>query len=89
MSNGEGSASKVNTFSSWYDSGFFLSFMTLGFIRKVGVVGVVGVVGSVVRDSDVRGRQTICDPLSINHPFTANIEFTVRGFKVQWLLSEY
>ena len=50
MSNGEGSASKVNMFSSWYGCGFFLSFMALGTIRVVGVVGVVGVMGSVVRD---------------------------------------
>ena len=53
MSNGDGSASVVNTFSSWYDCGFFLRFTTLGTIRGVGVVGVVGVVGFVVRDSDV------------------------------------
>ena len=43
----------VSTFSSLYDCAFFLSFMTLGIIMKVGVVGVVGVVGFVVRESDV------------------------------------
>ena len=31
-----------------------------------------------------RAEQQMCDPLSINHPFTANIEITLRWFKVQW-----
>ena len=49
----------VNTFSSWYDCGFFLGFMALGTIRGVGVVGVVGVEGFVVRDSDVGNRKGV------------------------------
>jgi len=53
VSNRERSASTVNTFSSLYNCGFFLSLETLGIIRWVGVVGVVGVVGFVVRDSDM------------------------------------
>jgi len=52
----------VSTFSSLYDCAFFLSFMTLGFIMKVGVVGVVGVVWFMVKDSDVGdGREEEAD----------------------------
>ena len=53
MSYREVSASTVNMFSSWYDSDFFLSFMTLRTIGMVGVVGEAGVVGFVVKGSNV------------------------------------
>ena len=49
-----------NTLSSLYNCGFFLSFMTLGAIRAVGVVRLVGEVKFVARDSNVGdGRQII------------------------------